>query len=161
MTKNSVDLHDLHDPHAREGVQVSRTHTHTPLGGVGVCVPPFTYEKEASAVQVSNDVPCESLETASVVRYAVLIRTATDRVELLGQIHDSLGAAECMASFWQAHYRDTIQAEVVQFSVPTRGTAVPLAADVVVGGAMGRGPRERRAESDELSSDVLPQVQAF
>ena len=71
---------------------------------------------------------------ASVVRFAVLIRTTTDRVELLGQIHDTLDAAERMANFWQAHYRDTIQAEVVQFSVPTRGTAVPLAADVVVGG---------------------------
>lgn len=67
----------------------------------------------------------------SVVRYAVILRAADGKGELLGQIHETQADAERMASYWQHHYRDSIQAEVVAFDVPTHGTAIKDARDLL------------------------------
>ena len=120
-------LDDLDDAHLDVSSTSIRRSGHTPIG-VSRC--PDVQNTVEKTLPSRPDV---------VTRWAVLIRTQTDRVELLGQIHDTLAAAERMAGYWQAHYLDTIRAEVVSFGVPLSGAPVPLAADVVKAARAAKG----------------------
>ena len=68
----------------------------------------------------------EFLAGETVSRFAVLIRDANNRVELLGQIHTTEREAMLNASYWQDHYTGSpVTAEVVPITVPTRGSPAP------------------------------------
>ena len=59
----------------------------------------------------------------AVPRWAVIIRNCNGVAELIGQIHQTEGAAVKMAEYWQEHYCGgaPVTAEVVTFQVPTVG----------------------------------------
>ena len=67
----------------------------------------------------------------TTTRYAVLIRDAQGRVEILGQIHQTDKTAQENAAYWVEHYREAVTGEVVQFEIPLRGRVVKSARDVV------------------------------
>ena len=76
----------------------------------------------------------------TVERFAVIIRDANGKGELLGQIHTTQSEATKTAEFWQNHYTGgaPVTAEVVSFSIPTRGQPVQDPRDLL--------PLERTAQ---------------
>ena len=58
--------------------------------------------------------------------WAVILRSRNDISELLSQICKTEAEAVQWALYWQQHYRNDFQAEIVDFVVPLRGRRVTV-----------------------------------
>ena len=73
----------------------------------------------------------ETGQPATVERYAVLLRSRSGNVELLGTIYRTQDDATKAGAYWQAASPCGELAEVVSFNVPVVGAPIPSAKDTL------------------------------